>query len=92
MTITDAVDRAISDDELTALALAADPVEQLDEDAVALGADAPFGELLPTWYMPSPVTNTRKRWHVVLAVLVIVGFVVINLFGLCITYGRLVVA
>jgi len=82
----------ITDQELAALALAADPVEDLDADAVPFAPYAPFGELLPAWYMPSPVTSTRRRSHVVLAVLVIVGFVVINLLGLCITYGRLTVA
>ena len=58
-------DDAITDDELAALALAADPTERLDEDAVPFSSpDDPVGvALLPAWYMPVPASfgRTRKR-------------------------------
>jgi hypothetical protein len=84
---------AISDDELTAQALAADPDQPLDADAVVFtDSESPLGALLPEWYMPSPVAVSHKRWHRVLVVAAIAGFVAINAFGFCITYGLLVQA
>ena len=80
----------LTDAELTALALAADPDQPLALDAVPLtDPDASPSGLLPAWYMPAPVTYPRARRHKVAAVLIISGFVVINLLGLCITYGQL---
>ena len=47
-----------TDDELTALALAADPGAPVDPDAVPLASFLePDGDrLLPQWYMPSPMS------------------------------------
>jgi hypothetical protein len=79
----------ISDEELTALALAADPDQPLAPDAVPLSdylADA-FGPL-PEWYM-APVTarhSGRRRRAVIYSV--IGAFLVIEAFGLCSTYGQ----
>ncbi|HEY4376595.1 MAG TPA: hypothetical protein VGM93_05530 [Acidimicrobiales bacterium] len=88
---------AITDEELTALALAADPHAALAGDAVSLwdanGATDPG--LLPDWYMPTTGTGPRtvrswkKRavlWTIVIALLLI------NAAGLCVTYGRVVIA
>ncbi len=45
----------ISDEELTALALAADPDAALSDDAVPFSAQAAGDDgLLPSWYMPAP--------------------------------------
>ena len=79
---------AFTDDELAALALAADPDQPLDPDAVALSeaTGSPYG-LLPDWYMPAPMSAGRgstRRW--VLGVFVL-GLLVINCAGLCVTYG-----
>lgn len=83
----------LSDDELTAFALAADPDQPPDPDAVPFDAGSgAFPELLPAWYMPAPIVRARKRWHVAVVVLLIIAFAMINLLGLCITYGRLVIA
>jgi hypothetical protein len=82
----------LSDDELTAQALAADPDTVVDGDALPFGACADptgVGGLLPSWYMPVPVTGSRKRWHRALVIAAIIGFVVINASGFCITYGIL---
>jgi hypothetical protein len=80
----------LTDGDLTAQALAADP--DLVPDATAEPFDdgdaGPTG-LLPSWYMPVPVTGSCKRWHRVLAIAAIAGFLVINAFGFCITYGLL---
>ena len=79
----------ITDEELTALALAADPEQPLDPDAVPVAvylADA--AGPLPEWYM-APVMarhSGRSRRAVILAV--IGSFLLIEAFGLCSTYGQ----
>jgi hypothetical protein len=79
----------ISDEELTALALAADPDQPLAPDAVPLSdylADT-FGPL-PEWYM-APVMarhSGRRRQAVILSV--VSAFLLIEAFGLCSTYGQ----
>ena len=79
----------ISDEELTALALAADPDQPLDAEAVPLAvylASAPGP--LPEWYM-APVMarhSGRRRQAVILAI--VGAFLLIEAFGLCSTYGQ----
>jgi hypothetical protein len=50
----------LTDAELSALALAADPDAVLDSDAVplavVLGTDSPAA--LPSWYMPAPMSGS----------------------------------
>ena len=73
----------ISDEELTALALAADPDQPLDPDAVPFVAgDAALAGLLPAWYMPA--TAGARRW--ILGAMAI-GFVAISACGMCVTNG-----
>jgi hypothetical protein len=86
-----------SDDELSALALAADPDAPVGDDAVCLwdltGTDAV--RLVPDWYMPSPMGGARPLtgWRRLFArcniALIIGSFLVINAYGLCNTYGTL---
>ena len=79
-----------SDDELSALALAAAPITTLAADAVAWGGgDVRTPSLLPNWYMPSPSYQIRGRWTRAIVITLIVGFLVIDAFGLCITSGFL---
>lgn len=77
---------ALSDEELTELALAADPNAPLDADAVpwhvALGLNP-----LPEWYMPIPMARGRGRGTRIVVASLVVGFLVIGAFGLCITSG-----
>jgi hypothetical protein len=80
----------ISDEELTALALAADPREPIPDDSVPLALySAGMPAFLPTWYMPPVMRRGPKRWHRWAIAAVIVAFVTIDLFGLCSTYGPL---
>jgi len=80
----------ISDEELEALAMAADPSAPLDPDAVAWTPHAGWTpDLLPDWYMPAPRTTRSGSWPGALVALIIVGFLVIDAFGLCITSGFL---
>lgn len=81
----------VTDEELTALALAADPECEVDEDAVPLWAltTDDSDELLPAWYMPSPMARSRllHGWRRNLVLLLIASFILINAAGLCVTYG-----
>jgi hypothetical protein len=83
----------LSDGELTALALAGDPAASLAPDAVAWNgvASLPQG-LLPDWYMPRPTASRRGRGTTVVIVAIVVGILVIDAFGLCITSGFLSLA
>lgn len=76
----------ITDEELEAEALAADPDAPIDDDAEPFSG-APDGGLLPEWYMPidGPVRRTRLRRIVVIGI--IVSLLVVNGAGLCVTYG-----
>ena len=77
----------ISDEELTALALAADPDTPVADDAVPFGDNDPTAfRLLPEWYMPAPgIQRSRGRAAVMLGLAV--SLVVINIGGFCVTYG-----
>ncbi|MGB8196730.1 MAG: hypothetical protein WCF25_06965 [Acidimicrobiales bacterium] len=82
-----------TDEELTALALAAEPITTLASDAVPWGGgDTRTPSLLPSWYMPSPSYHLRGRWTRAIVITLIVGFLVIDAFGLCITSGFLSLA
>jgi hypothetical protein len=83
----------ISDEELTALALASDVDDPLSPDAVPLDLYAAHdGGFLPAWYMP-PVTARRARhWRVPMVWVLVASFLLIDAFGLCICYGQLVAA
>jgi hypothetical protein len=85
-----------TDDELTELALAADPDASVADDAVPLGemlrSEAWSGgeELLPDWYMPAPVGAGRllQGWRRRIVLLIVASFLLINAYGLCSTYGH----
>jgi hypothetical protein len=85
----------ITEDELTELALAADPAAPLAEDAVPISvhlsqfAAAP----LPLWYMPAVArSGGGRRWKLPLVLAVVSAFVLIDALGLCNTYGILSLA
>ena len=76
----------ISDDELEALALAADPEQPLDPDAVPMAPAQGMSSQLPEWYMP-PTSSVRGKARRVLLGALVVVLVVISGAGLCVTYG-----
>ncbi|MGD0054250.1 MAG: hypothetical protein ABSC34_02280 [Acidimicrobiales bacterium] len=83
-----ALSSAISDDELTALALAADPGAPINLDAVPWrGGPDRTESPLPEWYMPSAMAVGRGRATKIVIISIVVGILVINAFGLCITSG-----
>ena len=86
-------DTSISDDELAALAMAADPDIALGVDATCLWDLQGFAPEtnLPTWYMSAPMARTQvvRGWRRRAIVLVIAAFLTIDMYGLCNTYGDL---
>jgi hypothetical protein len=80
----------LTDEELTTLALAADPHAPLPEGAVPIGVHlAQFGASLPFWYMPPAVRQGGRRWKAPFVIAVVSAFLLIDLMGLCNTYGIL---
>ena len=81
----------LSDEELTALALAADPNPEVTDDAVPIRPlDRPMTDpLLPSWYMPAPAASTAAHpgWRRRVAVGVVSSILLVNAAGLCVTYG-----
>ena len=81
-------EEALTDEELTALALAADPAAPLPEGAVPIGIHlASFGPTLPLWYMPPALRRGHRRWKAPFAVAVVFAFVLIDLLGSAIPTG-----
>ena len=78
------------------MALAADPDAPIDADAVPLSEFLRDDDerLLPEWYMPAPMQGGRRLhgWRRRVAILVIVAFLLIDAYGLCSTYGSVVLA
>jgi hypothetical protein len=82
-----------TDEELTELALAADPNEPLPEDAVPLGTYlSQIPAPLPLWYMPPVVRSGGRRWKTPVVLAVVSAFLLIDALGLCNTYGILSLA
>jgi hypothetical protein len=90
---TDVTDREtddfeITDEELAALALAADPDDPFADDAVPLQSLLADGEaLLPQWYMPVAASRARRDWRSRVSISLAVGLVFISSFGICVTNG-----
>jgi hypothetical protein len=84
----------ITEDRLAELAMAADPNQPMDADAVPLsvylgGLEQSEG-LLPQWYMPTPMARSGSRWRLPVVLVIVAAFVIIEAAGLCSTFGQLV--
>lgn len=78
----------ISDEELTALALAAAADQPVADDAVPWRPEGSLEPLIADWYMPAPIA-ARRDWRArVVAGTIVASIVAINAAGLCVTYGR----
>jgi hypothetical protein len=87
--LDDAID--LSDEELTRLALAADPDEPIDDDAVPFG-QRESGALLPDWYMPVPAGLARSPRKRATVGVIVLSLLALNAAGLCVTYGVIEIA
>jgi hypothetical protein len=80
----------LTEAELTALALAADPNAPLSGDAIPLSVHlAQFAGALPEWYMPPAMARNGSKWRVPVIGTIVAAFVLIEGLGLCNTYGIL---
>jgi len=88
-----ATDLLPGDDELTRLALAAEPMTVPAHDAVPMADYLEQDDgLLPAWYMPTPMARVRPRWHLVVVLALVGAFLAIEALGLCSTFGQVVPA
>ncbi len=76
-----------TDEELTELALDAEPFDPFDPDVEQFGDHDPNRfPLLPQWYMPAPgITRSKGRAAVMFGFAI--ALVVINVGGFCVTWG-----
>ncbi|HEY1465911.1 MAG TPA: hypothetical protein VGF11_02560 [Acidimicrobiales bacterium] len=87
---TPTADTGFTDQELTALALAAEAGAPVGQDAVPLAVY--LGQSsgpLPEWYMPSPMTRVHAWWRLPVVTTIVGAFLIIGALGLCNTYGIL---
>jgi hypothetical protein len=91
--LRDVIDEAvwITDEELAAEALAADPDLVLDGDAVPFGGDAGANglALLPAWYMPAAGRPRHARVAAIVVLVIVGSLLLAEAFGLCLTNGRI---
>jgi len=89
--LPDPLDVPLTDAELTALALAADPDAAPDVDAVPLHIHlAQFaGAALPQWYMAPATASSGRRWRTPVVLTIVAAFLLIEALGLCNTFGQL---
>lgn len=81
----------LTDEELTALAMATDPDAILDDPSAEPVSwsvlQLPTG--LPGWYMPPVMARGGSHWRLPVVLAVVGAFVLIDALGLCNTYGVL---
>jgi hypothetical protein len=84
----------LSDEELTRLAMDADPDAPLSSDAIPLSLHLAqlAGSALPEWYMAPAMARSGRRWRTPIVVAIIAAFLLIEALGLCNTFGQLTLA
>jgi hypothetical protein len=83
-------DELPTDAELTALALAADPDAPIADGTVPISIHlAQLGSALPHWYMPPAASRGGRGWKAPFVIAIVSAFLLIDLMGLCNTYGIL---
>jgi hypothetical protein len=94
----------MTEDELCALALGTEAGRPPADDAVPLadyldaqrvgagGGSGGSGGLLPTWYMPAPMTRVSPKWRTPVVLAIVAAFLSIEAAGLCSTFGQIVPA
>jgi hypothetical protein len=86
-------DGDFTDAELAVLALAADPDQEPDPDAVPMSdyMGERYGPL-PSWYMPPVTVRGQSPLRTAIVLSIVVSLLLIEALGLCVTYGQLVAA
>jgi hypothetical protein len=88
------LDLPLTEEELTSLAMAADPDAPLSDDAIPISLHlAQFsGAALPEWYMAPATSASGRRWRTPVVLAIVFAFVLIEALGLCNTFGQLTIA
>jgi hypothetical protein len=91
------IDDPLTDEELTSLAMAADPDAPLSDEAIPLSMHlaqiAGFaGAALPQWYMAPATAKGGHRWRLPVVIAIVSAFLLIEALGLCNTFGQLTFA
>jgi hypothetical protein len=81
-----AAELGLSEEQLTELALAADPNAPLPADAVPIDVHLSKFDPLPLWYMPPVARSGSGRWRRPIVLAVVGAFLMIDALGLCNTY------
>jgi hypothetical protein len=81
--------QGLTEDELTAQALAADPDEPLGDHARPFRMEDSPDAVLPSWYMPPVVAGRSTPARRAIALTLVGTAFLINALGFCITYGQL---
>lgn len=82
----------VTDEELTAQALAAETDAPLDADAVPLWPpQAPGAGMLGAWYMPPARTRHLYGWRRPVVIAIVTTLVLLEALGLCSVFGQVVV-
>jgi hypothetical protein len=91
---SDLTETSLTDAELTAMALAADPDAPISNDAIPIAVHlAQFaGATLPQWYMAPATSRSGRRWRTPVVVTIIAAFLLLEALGLCNTFGQLTLA
>jgi hypothetical protein len=94
---TTLIDDPLTDEELTSLALAANPDAPLSDDAIPLSVHLAqvvgfAGAALPQWYMAPPTAQSGRRWRLPVVLTIVSAFLLIEALGLCNTFGQLTFA
>jgi hypothetical protein len=79
----------LTDEELTAQALAADPDEPLGAEARPFRMEEGPDTVLPDWYMPPVVAGRSTPARRAIAVSLVGAAFLVNALGFCLTYGHL---
>jgi hypothetical protein len=81
--------QGLTEDELTAQAMAADPDAPLDPQARPFRGDEPPDAPLPSWYMPPVLAGRSTPARRAIAIGLVAAAFAINALGFCLTYGHL---
>jgi len=83
---------ALSDEELSELALGADVDHPLADDAIAIGLVAEHSSsLLGAWYMPPVVARRVAGWRMWVMLSIVGILLILEALGLCSVFGQVVI-
>jgi len=84
------MEQPLTDAELTTLALSGVPLDDSGGTPVPMDVYlATSRGPLPDWYMPAPLARVGVRWRIPVVGVIVAAFLLIEILGLCNTFGQL---